>query len=272
MATLLPSVQGRIVHLQTCKKAGMQGDSYLKIVSDTKTIILNMITNFPHSIPVETASAIIQSVVEDEDLFDLQARCAIVESVNAKTCQNDYVPTVADQRGNDRVTNEKLLPRQSMYHVENYFTQKVWSKLREHNHGNRTMVYLEIGRLLVSLGMQRPQEKFWGHLVGTLQWAMEGRLDNPLKERDALKKYFVQCRAVMKHSTEAPIEYPKEPNILLEQYPGLYHRSYNGGDLPIAPPLSLDTHTLNVLKTTIGCRSTRKFNGAVVTPTPRHLG
>ena len=137
---------------------------------------------------METASAIIQSVVEDEDLFDLQARCAIVGSVNAKTCQNDYVPTVADQRGNDRVTNEKLLPRQSMYHVENYFTQKVWSKLREHNHGNRTMVYLEIGRLLVALGMQRPQEKFWGHLVGTLQWAMEGRLHNPLHERGALKK------------------------------------------------------------------------------------
>ena len=73
--------------------------------------------------------------------------------------------------------------------------------------------------------------------------------------------------------TEAPIEYPKEPNILLEQYPGLYHRSYNGSDLPIAPPLSLDTPTLNVLKTTIGCRSTRKYNGAVLqAQQARHLG
>ena len=271
MAALLPTVQARIVHLQTCKRAGTCGASYLNIVRDTRTIILNSITNYPHSIPVETASALIASVVEDGDLFDLQDRCAIVESVNAKTCQNDYVPTVADQRGNDRVTNEKLLPRQSMYHVENYFTQKVWSKLREHNHGNRTMVYLEIGRLLVSLGMQRPQEKFWGHLVGTLQWAMEGRLDNPLKERDSLKRYFVQCRTVMNCKIDAPIEYPREPNQLLEHYPGLYHRTYTN-DLPIQPPVSLDTHTLNVLKTTIGCRSTRKFNGAVVTPMPRHLG
>ena len=158
-----------------------------------------------------------------------------------------------------------------MYHDENYFTQKIWSKLREHT-VNRTMVYLEIGKLLVQLRLQRPQEKFWGHLVGTLQWAMEGRLDNPLKERDALKRMFVQCRAVMKHSIEAPIEYPEEPNTLLEQYPGLFHRSYNGGELPITPPVSLDTHTLNVLKTTIGCRSTRKFNGAVMTPMARHLG
>ena len=249
----------------------MGGASYLNIVRDTRTIILNSITNYPHSIPVETASALISCVVEDGDLFDLQDRCAIVESVNAKTCQNDHVPTVADQRGNDRFTNEKLLPRQSMYHVENYFTQKIWSKLREHN-VNRSMVYLEIAKLLVQLGLQRPQEKFWGHLVGTLQWAMEGRLHNPLHERDALKRMFVQCRTLMNAKTEAPIEYPKEPNILLEQYPGLYHRSYVGGDLPIVPPTSLDVHTLNVLKTTIGCRSTRKFNGAVITPMPRHLG
>ena len=272
MAALLPTVQARIVHLQTCKKAGMQGDSYLKIVSDTKTHILNMIANYPHSIAVETASAIIQSIVEDTDLFDLQARCAIVESVNAKTCQNDHVPTVADQRGNDRFNNEKLLPRQSMYHVENYFTQKIWTMLRESNSGNRTMVYLEIGRLLASVGMQRPQEKFWGHLVGTLQWALEGRLDNPLRERDALKRMFVQCRQVMNYKPDAPIEYPKDPNTLLEDYPGVYHHAYKNQP-PMPPPYSLDTHTLNVLKASIGCRSTRKYNGAVIqAQQARHLG
>ena len=76
----------------------------------------------------------------------------------------------------------------------------------------------------------------------------------------------------MDAKTDAPIEYPSRPDILLEQYPGLYHRSYVGGDLPIMPPASLDVHTLNVLKTTIGCRATKKFNGAVITPMPRHLG
>ena len=64
----------------------MCGDSYINIVRETRTIILNSITNYPHSIPVETASALISSVVEDAELFDLQDRCAIVESVNSKTC------------------------------------------------------------------------------------------------------------------------------------------------------------------------------------------
>ena len=61
------------------------------------------------------------------------------------------------------------------------FTQKIWQELREPNL-NRQMVYLEITRLLVQLGMHRPQEKSWGHLVGTLQWAMEGRLNHPLRD------------------------------------------------------------------------------------------
>ena len=86
MAALLPSIQARINHLKTCKKAGVSGDSYMQMVCETRTIILTAITNYPHSIPVETASALISSVVEDAELFDLQDRCAIVESVNSKTC------------------------------------------------------------------------------------------------------------------------------------------------------------------------------------------
>ena len=131
MAALLRCIQIRINHLKTCKKAGMCGDSYLKLIDETRTIILTAITNYPHNIPVETASALITSVVEDADLFDLQDRCAIVESVNSKTCQNDHIGQIADPRGNDRFANEKLLPRQSMYNVENYFTQRIWSKLHE---------------------------------------------------------------------------------------------------------------------------------------------
>ena len=86
MAALLPTIQARINHLKTCKRAGMCGDSYMNIVRDTRTIILNSITNYPHSIPVETASAIIASVVEYVDLFDLKTRIDIVESVNTKMC------------------------------------------------------------------------------------------------------------------------------------------------------------------------------------------
>ena len=86
MAALLRCIQTRINHLQTCKKAGMCGDPYLKFVDESQTFILNSITNYPHSIPVETASAIIASVVEDVDLLDLKTRLDIVESVNTKVC------------------------------------------------------------------------------------------------------------------------------------------------------------------------------------------
>lgn len=233
--------------------------------------LLTTITNFPQTIPVETASALISSVVEDAELFDLQDRCAIVESVNSKTCQNDHIGHIADSRLNNGCATERLLQRQSMYNVENYFTQRIWQKLREHNL-NRHMVYLEMSKLLAQLGLQRPQEKFWGHVVGALQWAMEGRLSHPMHGRDTLKKLFSQCRNLMNAKTDAPIEYPVLPNILLEQYPGLYHRSYVGGDQPILPPASMDVHTLKVLKSTIGCRSTRKTAAPLVTHMPRHLG
>ena len=86
MAALLRCIQTRVNHLKTCKKAGMCGDSYLKLIDETRTFILNSITNYPHSITVETASALLASVVEDVDLFDLQARVDIVDSVNTKLC------------------------------------------------------------------------------------------------------------------------------------------------------------------------------------------
>ena len=86
MASLPPCINARINHLKTCKRAGVSGDSYMQMVCETRTIILTAITNYPHNIPVETASALISSVVEDADLFDLQDRLDIVDSVNTKLC------------------------------------------------------------------------------------------------------------------------------------------------------------------------------------------
>ena len=90
MAALRRCIQARINHVKICKKAGVCGDSYLKMVGETRTIILTAITNYPHIIPFETATLLISSVAEDADadLFDLQDRCLVVESVNSKTCQN----------------------------------------------------------------------------------------------------------------------------------------------------------------------------------------
>ena len=264
MASLLPVINARINHLKTCKRAGVGGESLQKTIDDTRTIILDHIAKFPKAIPVETASALINAVLEDNDLFGIEDRCAIVDSVNSKTCQHDVISDIPGAR-NDRVAVDRTAPRQSMYNVENYFTQKIWHRLREPNM-NKHMVYLEITKLLVQLGLHRPIEKFWGHLVGTIQWAVDGRLSQPLADRDQLKKLFTQCRAHMHAKVDAPTEFPLMPSELLEQYPALYHRAYTNGEQPVLAPSSMDVHTLNILKATTGCRSTRKGISIPVMP------
>ena len=63
----------------------MRDDIYKELVNEQSTFILNSIRNYPHMFPMETASAIIDSVVEDTEIFDLKTRLVIVESVNTKT-------------------------------------------------------------------------------------------------------------------------------------------------------------------------------------------
>ena len=85
MAALLRCIQDRMGHLKTCRKAGMRDDIYKKLINEQGTFILNSIRNYPHIIPMETARAIIDSVVEDTEIFELKTRLLIVESVNTKT-------------------------------------------------------------------------------------------------------------------------------------------------------------------------------------------
>ena len=85
MAALLRSIQDRMGHLKTCRKAGMCDDIYKKLINEQGAFILNSIRNYPHTIPMETARAIIDSVVEDTEIFELKTRLLIVESVNTKT-------------------------------------------------------------------------------------------------------------------------------------------------------------------------------------------
>ena len=85
MAGLLRIIQNRMGHLKTCRKAGMCDDIYKKLINEQGAFILNSIRNYPHTIPMETARAIIDSVVEDTEIFELKTRLLIVESVNTKT-------------------------------------------------------------------------------------------------------------------------------------------------------------------------------------------
>ena len=85
MAALLRIIQDRKGHLKICRKAGMCDDIYKKLINEQGAFILNSIRNYPHTIPMETARAIIDSVVEDTEIFELKTRLLIVESVNTKT-------------------------------------------------------------------------------------------------------------------------------------------------------------------------------------------
>ena len=85
-------------------------------------------------------------------------------------------------------------------------------------------MHLEIAKLLVQLGLHRPKEKFWGHLLGFIQWATEAPIDNPHCDRDMLKAL-------------------------------VYLRAYLGNEQPTLPPSTKDMHILDVLKA-IGCRTT----------------
>ena len=85
MTALLRGIQDRMGHMKTCRKAGMRDDIYKELINEQSTFILNSIRNYPHMFPMETASAIIDSVVEDTEIFDLKTRLVIFDSVNTKT-------------------------------------------------------------------------------------------------------------------------------------------------------------------------------------------
>ena len=149
--------------------------------------------------------------------------------------------------------------KQSLYHIENYFTPGMWKLLRA-DQLNREVLYVEIAKFLVQLGLSRPEEKFWGHLVGFIQWANEVPMDNPYNDIDLLKAVWNEAKFTAPLHCEAPIVYPRYPSMLMDRYPGIYMRTYVGADQPIQPPATMNIHSLNILKTTTGCRNT-KTNG-----------
>ena len=106
-------------------------------------------------------------------------------------------------------------------------------------HVNREAVPLEIAKILVQLGLHRPKEKFWGHLLGFIQWATEAPSDNPHCDRDMLKAMWNEAKTAM----------------LMETHAQIYLRAYLGNEQPTLPPSTKDMHSLDVLKP-IGCRTT----------------
>ena len=240
-------VEDRVNHLKSCNAAGIGGNTFLACRDDTVRAIKTEIKNATRSISAETAGSVIRIVCEENELFGEECRCETVDSVQRNTCSDDTTDQTADPDLTDKLADDKLLPRQSMYYVENYFTPSIWQQLGapEFNRG----LFVEIMRLLCNLGMHRPREEFWDHLCGTLQWATGGKLTGPFEpDKEVLQYLLSNFEFEMQLSGEAPTEYPRHPHVLLETHPHLFGRAYTIAQQPIAPPSLLDTNMLAQLK------------------------
>ena len=160
MAALLPLVSKRINYLKACSRCGIESDKWLKLQEEAKGAILNTLVSYRGAISVEIASALITCIAEDCTLFTTDCRQVLIDSITSKTrdCDMGCVNYI-DEQPAAAATVLARRSKQTLYHIENYLTHAIWKGLRE-AHVNRQVVYTQIGRLLVHLGLHRPKQKF----------------------------------------------------------------------------------------------------------------
>ena len=108
-------------------RSGMKADAVIRISQQEATNILTTVSTYPRAISVETASALVNCISEDLEMFSPECRQLLIDRINSKTSRSDIdnsdvqtatVATAAVQR-----------EKQSMYHIENYLTQAMWNRL-----------------------------------------------------------------------------------------------------------------------------------------------
>ena len=85
-------------------------------------------------------------------------------------------------------------------------------------------------------------------------------MDNPYNDRDILKALWNEAKLNVVLHCDAPTDYPKMPSMLMDTHPDIFLRTYVGDEQPILPPAAKNIHSLNILKSTTGCRNS-KGNG-----------
>ena len=258
MSAITTLVRARLEYLRVCYRSGLGLDAVIKISQETVSTILKTVSDFPKAISVETASELVALISEDLEMFSPEHRRELIDSINSKTSRPDVGCLDNSDVQRDTVAAE-VVPRskQSMYHIENYMTPEIWSLLRA-PHVNREVAYLEISKLLVLLGLSRPKEPFWGHLLAFVQWATVTPLENPYKERDRLKAIWAEAKLNMNSAGhDVPTEYPEQPTKLMDTHPHIYLRAYSGSRQPQRPPPRMDIHSLRLMKDNTGCRNTK---------------
>ena len=257
MAAIIPVVFSEISHLKACMRSKMSLDALTKVSKQTQTTILNAVSASTCELSMETASVLITCISDDLELFSPEGRQALIDSIHSKTRRSDMgCPDNIDEQQATDATACVHCNKQSLCHIENYFTPRLWELLRAHQL-KREVLYVAIAKFLVQLGLTRPEEKFWGQLVGFIQWANEVPMDNPSDDIDLLKAMWNEAKFSVPLHCEPPIAYPRYPSMLMDTHPGIYLQAYGGNEHPAPPPSKKAKHSISVLKATPGCRNTK---------------
>ena len=259
MTGILNAVASRIKYLAVCLNANVDRDATMKLAEQNKNIILKQVSEYPRELSLDASGAMIRCISQDLEMFSPECRQELIDCINSKTNRNDMQPfDIIDEQEAAAASAHRRQAKQELFYIENYLTNAIWRRLIA-SQVNRESVYLDIAKLLIKLGLSRPEEKFWGNLVGFIQWATEVPMENVYHDRDLLKQMWGEAKCSEHLHYEAPIIYPQYPSELMDSYPGIYMRTYVGADVPVRPPPSKTAmlHSLNILKTTTPCRNTK---------------
>ena len=259
MTGILNAVASRTKYLAVCLNANVDRDATMKLAEQNKTAILKLVSDYPRELSLDAAGAMIRCISQDLEMFSPECRQELIDCINSKTSRNDMQPfDIIDEQQAAAASAHRRQAKQELFYIENYLTNAIWRRLIAVQ-VNRESVYLDIAKLLIKLGLSRPEEKFWAHLVGFIQWATEVPMENPYNDRDLLKQAWNEAKCAAPWPCAAPIVYPRYPSELVGTYPGIYTRTYVGADVPVRPPPSKNAmlYCLNILKTTTPCRNTK---------------
>ena len=130
----------------------MSLDTLIKVSKETQTTILNAVSASTCDLSTYTASVLITCISDDLELFNPEGRQALIDSIHSKTRRSDMgCPDNIDEQQATDATACVHCNKQSLYHIENYFTPGMWKLLRA-DQLNREVVYVEIAKLLAQQG------------------------------------------------------------------------------------------------------------------------
>ena len=257
MTGILNAVASRVKYLAVCLNANVDRDATMKLAEQNKKLILKLVSDYPRELSLDAAGAMIRCISQDLEMFSPECRQELIDCINSKTSRNDMQPSDnIDEQQAAAVPELVRQAKQKLYYIENYLTNGIWRRLIAVQ-VNRESVYLDIAKLLIKLGLSRPEEKFWGHLVGFIQWANDVPMDNPSDDIDLLKAMWNEAKFSAPLHCEPPIAYPRYPSMLMDTHPGIYRQAYGGNEHPAPPPSKKDMHSISVLKATPVCRNTK---------------